>query len=92
MSPRFVGDKLSTSCCISFLDVALSMTVSSTDSWPEEDGDFASPDEPSEAAAFGSALEVCCKMDILVWIGIPGISLSATAFRIADLKSVSTRI
>jgi hypothetical protein len=84
--------KPSITCWISFLEVALSITVSRTDIWPEADVEFAEAAEPSVEAALGSLLEVCCKMEILVWIGIPGINFSATAFRIAARTELASKL
>lgn len=72
----------SISCFISFLDVALSMTASRTDNLlagppvcTAEDGAVWPLTDPS--------LAVCWRIAILVWIGMPGMSFSAMAFRIA---------
>ena len=76
----------SISRCISFREVVLSITVSTTESCPPEEGSLlGSPGSlplPDEAPF----VEVCWRMEILVAIGIPGMSFSATAFRIADFR------
>jgi len=61
----------------SVLDVALSMTSSRTD------GPSDGPDVSGRSSVLTSVTLVCCKIEILVSSGIPGMSFSAMALRSA---------
>jgi hypothetical protein len=67
------------------------MTSTSTESWLSE----AAVDlvwlvsRPVDGGA--TPVEVCCKSDILVGIGIPGMSFSAIAFKIAKIEHQHSR-
>jgi hypothetical protein len=68
------------------------MTVSRTESGLlEEVARLASPDSLT-FTAFWPSVEVCWRIEILVWIGMPGMSFSAIAFRIADCECQSYRL
>jgi hypothetical protein len=77
---------LSISRCISFREVALSITASRTESFAPKSGSLLDSPGSLPLPDCRPLAEVCWRMEILVGIGIPGISFSATAFRIADIE------
>jgi hypothetical protein len=63
------------------------MTSATTESWLARlTADLAWLVSPSVLVDGVASVEVCCKIDILVGIGIPGMSFSATAFKIAEIE------
>jgi hypothetical protein len=70
---------------ISFRDVALSITFSRTERWPPEMASWLGLLDSPAASEAGSFV-VCCSREILVFKGIPGMSFSATALRIAGFE------
>jgi hypothetical protein len=76
---------LSISRWISFREVALSITFSKTESCPPEMTSWLGLLDSPPASESGSFV-VCCSREILVFRGIPGMSFSATALRIAGLE------